>query len=196
MRTARRGFSLLELLVVVTIISVVTFIGFPAMQDTITESRHYGSATSVAQTMLYARMQAIMRNQAHEVTVTAEPGRPGGGLEVRRAQGSDCAAMIQRVVREAELYEAMVGISAVINGVMDGDQWRVCFHPNGRTYQGGAPLAGEPHVRLERYQLGDAPMPTGWPLFVRLNHMGMAEVVKFPPAADPAGGGEQLEGQE
>lgn len=195
MRTGKRGFSLLELLVVVVIISVISFLGFPAMQDTISEGRLYSSARAVAQTLLYARMQAIMRNQAHEVVVTTEAGRPGGTVEVRRAQSTDCTALIQRVSREADLDQEVVGISGVLNGALDGDQWRVCFRPNGRAYQGGAPLAGEPHIRLERYTLGDAIAPVGWPLFVRVGHMGMAQVAKTPPSDNP-GAGDELEGQE
>ncbi len=191
-RDRRRGFTLLELMIVVVIVGIVSMLGLPAMQDTVSEGRLYSSARSVADLLTFARMQSIMRNQAHEVTVVISPGRPGGRVEVRRFQGAACANVLPQVIRSSETDQEIVGITGLQGDTPDaGNSWHLCFRPNGRAYKDGLPLVGEPHVELRRFSLKEAgPESVAWPLFVRVGHMGVALLAKLPPDARALAQGE------
>ena len=82
-----RGFSLIELLVVIVLLGLVVMVGMPAMQDWLERYRVRTAAQSLAADMQLQRMRAVSRNRAFCIqfsqvngTYTLWEGDPVNGL--------------------------------------------------------------------------------------------------------------------
>lgn len=184
------GFTLIELMMVLVIISVMTLLTLPSMRDTLAETRLYASTRSVVETLTFARMQAIMRNQAHEVRFTLNPSGAGGKVEVYRHMTNRCTNVLPGVIMAADI-KSEVGLTNVLNEQqVDVGIAAICFKPNGKASDvaTGNPLTGELLLELQRFEAPDgASAVIGWPLYVRLSNMGIAVLVKTLPAIPPGG---------
>lgn len=189
----RRGFTLLELMITIVIISIIAVVAFPSMKDTLATNRLYGSTRSVVDVLAYARMQAIMRNQAHEVTISTSPTKPGGSVKVTRYLGNRCDDVGQRV--PGVLKESQISRGVGLIEVRDPDgrpvaMTSICFAPTGRATSSGQPLPDDRYIALQRFKKeGDVVSPKiAWPLYARISHMGVAVLAKTIEDSD--GGGE------
>jgi type IV fimbrial biogenesis protein FimT len=190
--SGRRGFTLLELMIVVVIISILTILTLPSMKDTLSEGRLYGSARSVVDVLTFARMQAIMRHQAHEVTFTLSPDKAGGKVEVTRHAANRCNNVLPGVVRQASL-DPEVALTQVLDATRAvSNITRVCFRVDGRAADAatGNLLMGELNFELVRFDGPEAgAAQIGWSLYTRLSNMGVASLVKVFTAQQAAGAG-------
>ncbi len=73
MKNAQTGFTLLELMLVLTIAGIILGFGVPAMGDFIRNARITGAANDVMASLHYARSEAIKRRQAVTVCTSADP---------------------------------------------------------------------------------------------------------------------------
>ncbi|MDY0063354.1 MAG: prepilin-type N-terminal cleavage/methylation domain-containing protein [Myxococcota bacterium] len=179
-----RGFTLLELMIVVVIISLIALLTYPSMSDSLGEARLYRSTRAVVETMTYARIQSIMRNQAHEVTITTSPDSSGGAVVVRRYASTRCSSPQGDPVMTARLTP-WTGVTALRNEQQAPlAMSKVCFRPNGRAADAATanPLTGELRIELQRFKpsAGDSggEEKVGWPLYVKLTNMGVATLAK------------------
>ena len=76
---AQSGFTIVELLVVMTIIAIMLGVGIPSFRNFIGNQRVKAAATELMSTVLISRSEAVKRNVTAGVTITpSASGWPGG----------------------------------------------------------------------------------------------------------------------
>ncbi len=70
-RAADRGFSLIELIVVVGLLGLIVLVGMPALDDWLERYRVRSAAQNLAANMQLLRMRAVSRNRQHRITFSA-----------------------------------------------------------------------------------------------------------------------------
>jgi len=70
-RAADRGFSLIELIVVVGLLGLIVLVGMPALDDWLERYRVRTAAQNLAANMQLQRMRAVSRNRQHRITFNA-----------------------------------------------------------------------------------------------------------------------------
>ena len=70
-RAAERGFSLIELIVVLALLGLVVLVGMPALDDWLERYRVRTAAQNLAADMQLQRMRAVSRNRQHRITFDA-----------------------------------------------------------------------------------------------------------------------------
>lgn len=83
-----RGFTLLELMVVVAIVAVLAVIGVPSFRDVLLNQRLAAAAQAFNAALSLARTEAIQRSQSVRVTALAGRDWSRGWTVVTRASGS------------------------------------------------------------------------------------------------------------
>jgi type IV fimbrial biogenesis protein FimT len=179
-RAPRRGFSLIELMVVVAIIAVLAVLAIPSIRERMRDRRTQEAAQRVAMIYREGRMRAMGRGAA---VLVRFDGSDSGRFEMREGVrgaagggGAECAALPaagcqinawqegsddSRVISSFEPAKSGVyeGVSIKLAGDADGADKKdvdICFTPMGRTYvrygTGDAftPLVGVPTARVER----------------------------------------------
>ncbi|MEE2757666.1 MAG: GspH/FimT family pseudopilin [Myxococcota bacterium] len=187
-RSARRwqgGFTIGELLGVVTIVIVVTMLAYPSMRTFSGGAAASGAATRLTHMFNQARSQAMRRNRAVIVDfLLFRAGTPGGRIDFLEARTNACTTASQQILEEgnaAALYlnsvlvggtvvpgykgtnEKNVGFSGWRRGSDGGftaNRLRLCLSPAGQTFV-VAPnlqvLDQFVEVRVQRYKArGDA----------------------------------------
>jgi prepilin-type N-terminal cleavage/methylation domain-containing protein len=167
LRRARlaRGFTLMELMVVVIIISVFAALAIPSMLQGRHERRAFGAAADISAIVREARTRAIGRGAAQLVTFTLGNGAPTRGrfehfenanpitLEPR-ADGcklaewtlggpTSTAVLINRFALDGGVdVNADLETSQLVGGVKQTGVVHICFSPSGRVYvaNGGVAL--------------------------------------------------------
>ena len=100
-RKFRRGFSLLELLAVITLLGILAGVGITRMnRGTLLDVGAQGDARRVALDLLQARRRAISTGDNHYVLFTMNGGSATGFTVYRRASGGDVAVESPRTVSD------------------------------------------------------------------------------------------------
>lgn len=100
-RRLRRGFSLLELLAVITLLGVLAAVGVSRMdRGTLMDVGAQGDARRVALDLLQARRRAISTGDNHFVSFTLSGGTASSFTLFRRTSGGDVAVESVRTVSE------------------------------------------------------------------------------------------------
>jgi type IV fimbrial biogenesis protein FimT len=100
-----RGLTLLELLVVITILALLLGIALPATQDLIERNRLKAAAQALAEDLQWARSEAIKRNRVLGFSVDTAHWCYGivdsqTGCDCRRAPETEGACALKRVLGE------------------------------------------------------------------------------------------------
>jgi type IV fimbrial biogenesis protein FimT len=106
-----RGFSVLELMIVIAIIGILTAVGFPSLQQMVIASRIKTTAADIHRSLLRARSEAIKQNT--NITVTATNGSWMDGWTVSG---------------DLESHDAITGSTVTVVGTAN-----ITFTPNGRA---------------------------------------------------------------
>jgi len=186
-----RGVSLIEILIVLTIMGVVSALAYPAMSSAMAEQRLHTGANDIVQVLQFARFQAVLRGRPYVVQVSTTDDRPGGSLRVFEGQSpwscTDLAADPSRtLVLPGSHDEGDVGLN------LHRPTGSICFKPDGRAYDtNGQPpsmpvgaqatfnvvRSGNIGFLLRRYEgEGGGMVARGVPKRVVLSHLGMAYI--------------------
>jgi type IV fimbrial biogenesis protein FimT len=127
-----RGFTLIELMVVVIVLAIALAIGIPGFQGIINRNRIIGAANESVAAIQVARMEAIRRNQRVELCPSTNGTTCGG---------DDWSRLIVRVAGSGELVRdinlSVAGL--VIQGSTNvATNNRISFSPNGFARVGNA----------------------------------------------------------
>lgn len=117
-----KGFTLVELMVVVAVLAIISAIAMPSFTEVIESQRMKGAATDLMIVMTRARSEAIKRNV--NVTVTPKSGDWAGGWQIADPAGS--GAMIE-------------DHGAIRGGITISGPGSVVYQGSGRVQGGSAP---------------------------------------------------------
>ena len=128
------GFSLIELIVVVAIISSIMFAGSLYFQNHLSGTILKTSAQDIASTLLWTRRLAISERKSYKVVF--HPGKGKYWVEDTRGQRVEGIAYLNRKVRFAD---PELGKWGEEDGIVEGGVWdnSFFFYPQG-TAEGGS----------------------------------------------------------
>jgi prepilin-type N-terminal cleavage/methylation domain-containing protein len=132
--SAQRGLTLIELMVTILLLSVLLMLGLPAMADYVRQARVRAGAQSVVATLLFARSEAVKRNERLTLSIEAQT------LTVRDSTNA--------ALRAEHLPD---GVAIAASSLADGDAVSAIAlnaagrtHPFGSAYRIDATLANTP----------------------------------------------------
>lgn len=141
-RAAARGFTTIELMIVVVIIGILTALAMPAMRDTVQRSRVTAYANDVVANALRARSEAIKRNSIVTMCPSADGTACDGSdwsagylLVCASADGTTCDPT--NAGSETLVLHTQAGIRAGWRLTESGGNTEIAFQPSG----GGATTA-------------------------------------------------------
>jgi len=138
-----RGFSLVELAVVVTVLAILASLAVPSFRELIAAQRVRAAASALYESLLLARSEAIKRNSA--VTLSAESLNLANGWRVLLADGTTSVRTQEPFVSvtfspasPALAYTALGRLSGAaqavaITGEGTSKQWSVRAETSGRV---------------------------------------------------------------
>jgi type IV fimbrial biogenesis protein FimT len=153
MRTRSRGFTLLEMMVVVALAAIMLSLAVPSLRDLIVGQRVKTAAFAFASAAVEARSEAIKRNQ-QVALVPLVAGNWGGGWRVQIAAGAVplsqqdafsgvvIASVAPKVTANQLLYEANGRLGAAV------DELRVSDEAGGHARCLSFDLSGLPKSRI------------------------------------------------
>ena len=139
-----RGVTLVELLVTMAVLSILVTLGLPAMSDYLRNARLSESAHTVMATAIFARSEAIKRNETLRLELS------GGELRVRTAE--DEVLRSQMLPDGIAVAAASVASGDAVSAIQFGGSGRTV--PFGASFRIDASLAGasceDPETRCPR----------------------------------------------
>lgn len=148
--TSARGFSLVELMVVVTIIAVISALALPGMVRTVRERRTQQAAASVLDIVRETRSRAMYRGMAHSLVI-----QPSGASALRldAYEGTSSSCRLSRFggglfdpaqrVYSLDLSDASFtgdGIVSELTVPTGTSYLQICFTPLGVAYFSTTPI--------------------------------------------------------
>ena len=91
MKAVERGFTLIELMAVVAIITALTFFVFPGVGGLLSKKDLNQTAESVRETFEFARAHATSKNLAHRIEFKPTTGFSGGEILVYQGATNTCS---------------------------------------------------------------------------------------------------------
>jgi prepilin-type N-terminal cleavage/methylation domain-containing protein len=157
--SGQRGFTIFELLGVVAIIGVITFLAFPSMRTFTGMSYATSAATRMTHTFNRARSQAKRRNRAIVADFALfRANGPGGQIDFLEARTNSCTGVAEQLQAgddNATVYLHSIPVGGTIvpgykgtnekdvgltgwkmgqGGQLAATRLKLCISPNGRTY--------------------------------------------------------------
>jgi len=90
MGKSAQGFTLIELMAVVAIITTLTFLLFPGVSGLLSKNDLNESAEAVRETVDFARAHATSTNLAHQIVFIPATGGAGGAIQVFQGNSNAC----------------------------------------------------------------------------------------------------------
>lgn len=178
MRLRRRGFTLIELMIIVAFIGLVSAIAYPRITDTLRKSRAREAAKRVVNAVLVAKSEAMIRNQSVLITLTtaADTGSTnaisgGGSVQLDRMTGQSCTGaptLLERFemagLRDVNLCLAKTNPAGAVDastGCQPGIT-TLCALPDGTVANLAVPTAANTLIYVREYEnQGGSPVPVG-----------------------------------
>ena len=175
---APRGFTLLELMIIVVFIALVSATAYPRITDTLRKSRAREAAKRVVNAVLVGKSEAMIRNQSVRITVTtasdtgADNAVSGGGsVQMDRMTGASCtgaATLLDRFemagLKDVNLCLSRTNPAGLVDATT-GCQPSVtllCALPDGTVVNLATPAAANTLIYVREYERqSGSPVPVG-----------------------------------
>ena len=135
---AQRGFTLVELIITLTIFALVLAMAIPAFTDTVRQNRMTTQANDIQALLLLARVEAIKRGV--EIDVDMSPGDGVPGWDARVVDPTDLDESLRRVEHGGTPTQLGTTWAAIDN------RWTIRFDSLGRQIE---PFLSEARIALE-----------------------------------------------
>ncbi len=204
-RQYSRGFTIGEMLMVVVIIGMLTYVAIPAMRTFTGSNADLSAATRITHTINRGKDQSRRRNRAYIVDfVLLMANGPGGRVDILETRGTSCQSASDSIFEEngADIVHSMpvggtevegykgpneklvglVGWRMSADAAFSTRRIRLCIAPDGATSviraRGSAePLAGHFEFALQRYARGEVERTDGIGRRVKMSFSGPARLV-------------------
>jgi len=117
------GFSLIEMLVTVTLIGLMVVIGYPSMQDWLDRYEVRAAASEIASSIQLQRMRAVSQNTEFSIEFDADAGT----YTLYQGADPDTGTMLDTIARTLPRTVAFQGADDPVD--VAGDT--IVFHPDG-----------------------------------------------------------------
>lgn len=200
-RMMERGFTMIELVMVLAVIAIITTLAYPSMQSIMHRKSDLEVAAQIVETSHKIRAQAMRRNRAYGIHIhDMEAAEPKAIIDVTESISNLCEHLLDPTKRgfvlslplgQAEVdgvispKEKNVGISGwrhATQGVLSVDDTRLCFTPSGsiRIFDGVGyvPLTGVLEVAIQPFNGNGNWVPFGPPRFVEFTFASGAQIIR------------------
>lgn len=143
----RRGFTLVELLVVMAVALILLAVAIPAMRDFVDRLRVRAAATEFVAAMSLARSEAIRRGERVDLAATGHGWRDGWTVFVDRNNDRVPDAGDDVLLTQPPLAPAL----EIESGLLDTSRNYLAYHPSGRSRTDASPQ--QPQFGTLRFSL-------------------------------------------
>jgi prepilin-type N-terminal cleavage/methylation domain-containing protein len=191
-RHTTRGFTMMELLIVILLIGIVTTLAIPSMRSIMRRYQDLDAASRVTFLVNQVRSQATRRNRAYELTFRDfSDDQPQGLLIVSEAVGNTCQSLIEQANGIEEIARYPFGQTQIgptqdakaktvgLTGIRKGNEGRfslqehtLCINSGGALYE----QAGQNYIEVTGVQQMGVQLFVGDPPNL---HQGPPRIVEF-----------------